>query len=322
MNFLLLLSKQSQKNNVITREVPMIIFRLFVVVFFSVATASMAAPLELQTYHNARILFESKTQTDEYLFALGSYKKVAGAWRLDRQQRLSGNLERFTLELPEGHSAKNGFDFYLDQLQNFNFRELFHCQSRDCGTSNSWANNHFKILQLYGLDQFQYYGAYEVTTADDKPFYISLYAVQRGNKRVYMQVDILHIDKLIELGIASSPESIIKSIETSGYYVFPDLVAEDEKGKTSIQIKPAHIQALIDVLTQKPDWNIALVGHDYTPGALAQQQKEAQVYADQLKVALQAKGVAASRLTTYGLGSLAPAGRGDRSARVEVVRIK
>ncbi|PUA26440.1 MAG: DUF4892 domain-containing protein [Cellvibrio sp. 79] len=301
----------------------MIIFRLLIVVFFSsIAACTVAATLELQTYHNAQILFESKTQTDEYIFALGSYKKVAGAWRLDRQQRLSGKLERFTLELPEGHSAKNGFDFYLDQLQNFNFRELFHCKSRDCGTSNSWANNHFKILQLYGLDQFQYYGAYEVTTADDKPFYVAIYAVQRGNKRVYMQVDILHIDKLIELGIAASPESIIKSFDVSGYYVFPDLVAGDEKGNTRIQIKPAHLQVLIDVLTQKSDWKIAIVGHDYTQVPLAQQQKESQVYADQLKVALQEKGVAASRLTTYGLGSLAPAGRGDRSARVEVVRIK
>ena len=301
----------------------MIIFRLLAVLLFSaVAASAMAAQLELQTYHNAKILFESKAQTDEYLFALGSYKKVAGAWRLDRQQRLSGSLERFTLELPESHSAKNGFDFYLDQLQNFNFRELFHCKSRDCGTSNSWANNHFKILQLYGLDQFQYYGAYEVTTAEDKPFYVAIYAVQRGNKRVYMQVDILHIDKLIELGIAASPESIIKSFDTSGYYVFPDLVEEDEKGSAHIQIKPAHLQALIDVLTQKSDWSIAIVGHDYMPVTLDRQQKESQVYADQLKAALQAKGIVASRMTTYGLGSLAPAGRGDRNARVEVVRIK
>lgn len=301
----------------------MIMFRLLTVVLFTVIAASAtAAKLELQTYHNARILFESKAQTDEYIFALGSYKKVAGAWRLDRQQRLSGDLERFTLELPEGHSAKNGFDFYLDQLQNFNFRELFHCKSRDCGTSNSWANNHFKILQLYGLDQFQYYGAYEVTTAEDKPFYVAIYAVQRGNKRVYMQLEILHIDKLIELGVAASSESIIKSFDTSGYYVFPDLVGQDEKGNPRIQIKSAHLQALIDVLTQKSDWNIAIVGHDYMPVTLAQQQKESRVYADQLKAALQEKGVTASRMTTYGLGSLAPAGRGDRNARVEVVRIK
>jgi hypothetical protein len=291
----------------------------FVLLF--VAGALFAAELPVQNYHNARVIFESNAETDEYVLALGSYKKIAGSWRVDRQQRLSGNLARYTLELPEGHSANNGFDFYLDQLQNFNFRELFHCKSRDCGTSNSWANNHFKIQLLYGLDQFQQYGAYEVTTADEKPFYVALYAVQRGNKRVYLQFDVLHVDKVVELGIASSPESIIKSLATNGYYVFPDLVADDAKGNANIQIKQAHLQALIDVLTQKPDWKVALVGHDYAPVPLVQQQKDSQFYASQLKAALQEKGIVATRITAYGIGSLAPAGRGDRNARVEVVKI-
>ncbi|MEN0037715.1 MAG: DUF4892 domain-containing protein [Cellvibrio sp.] len=297
-------------------------FRYIGSVILLLACCSVFADeLPLQNYHNARVMFQSGGETDDYVLALGSYKKIAGSWRVDRQQRLSGELARYTLELPEGHSANNGFDFYLDQLQNFSFRELFHCKSRDCGTSNSWANNHFKIQQLYGLDQFQQYGAYEVTTADAKPFYVALYAVQRGNKRVVIQVDVLHVDKIIELGIASSPESIIKSLDANGYYVFPDLVSDDPKGNTSIQIKQAHLQALIDVLTQKPNWKIALVGHDYAPVSLAQQQKDSQVYAEQLKNALKDKSVVVSRITTYGIGSLAPAGRGDRSARVEVVKI-
>lgn len=286
-----------------------------------VSNMLVAAELPIQNYHNARLISESNLKTDEYVLALGSYKKIAGSWRLDRQERLSGQLVRYTLELPEGHSANNGFDFYLDQLQNFNLRELFHCKSRGCGTSNSWANNHFKIQQLYGLDQLQQYGAYEVTTANEKPFYVALYSVQRGNKRVYLQVDILHVDKIIELGIASSPESIIKSLVASGYYVFPDLVAEDVKGNTNIQIKQAHLQALIDVLIEQIDWKVALVGHDYASVPLAQRQKKSELYAEQLKSALQKNGVAASRITTYGIGSLAPAGRGDRSARVEVVKI-
>ena len=290
-------------------------------VLMSAVSVIFAAELPVQNYHNARVIFQSSADTDEYVLALGSYKKIAGNWRVDRQQRLSGNLARYTLELPEGHSANNGFDFYLDQLQGFNFRELYHCKGRDCGTSNSWANNHFKIQLLYGLDQFQQYGAYEVTTADEKPFYVALYAVQRGNKRVYLQLDVLHIDKVVELGIASSPESIIKSLTISGYYVFPDLVADDAKGNINIQIKAAHLQALIDVLAQQENWTVALVGHDYAPVSLAQQQKDSLRYAEQLKNALQEKGIASARMVTYGIGSLAPAGRGDRSARVEVVKI-
>lgn len=289
--------------------------------FLLVADLVCAAMLPIENYANARVVFESNAKTDEYLLGLGSYKKTGGSWRADRQQRLSGNLARYTLELPAGHSASAGFAFYLDQLQNFNVRELFHCEGRDCGTSNSWANNHFKIQLLYGLDQFQQYGAYEVITADEKPFYIALYAVQRGNKRVYMQLDILHVDKVTELGIASSAESIIKSLSVSGYYVFPDVVGGDASGSGAIQIKPAHLQVLIDVLTRQSDWKVALVGHDYAGASLARQLKDSERYAGQLKAALQEKGVAPARLTTYGVGSLAPAGRGDKSARVEVVKI-
>lgn len=293
------------------------------VVFFVLAFShlALAADLSIQPYHNARIMFQSTGATDDYVFALGSYKKIAGSWRLDRQQRLSGNLTRYTVELPEGHSANNGFDFYLDQLQNFNLRELFHCTGRDCGTSNSWANNHFKILQLYGLDQFQQYGAYEVTNADAKPFYVALYAVQRGNKRVYMQLDILHVDSVNELGVAANPESIIRALDSSGYYVFPDLLVSDAQGGVSIKIKPAHLQVLVDVLNAKPNWTLAVVGHDYAPVALAAQQKNSLAYAEQLKAALQEAGVKANRLVPYGLGGLAPAGRGDRAGRVELVKI-
>ena len=44
-------------------------------------------------------------------------------------------------------------------------------------------------------------------------------------------------------------------------------------------------------------------------------------YAEQLKAALQEAGVKANRLVPYGLGGLAPAGRGDRAGRVELVKI-
>lgn len=290
-------------------------------VFVFATSLTYGATLPVEVYANARVIFEANTKTDEYVLAMGRYKKTRSGWQADRQQRLSGNLKRYTLELPGGHSANAGFDFYLDQLQNFNLRELFHCSGRDCGTSNSWANNHFKIQTLYGLDQFQQYGAYEVITANEKPFYVALYAVQRGNKRVYVQLDILHIDKIIELGLASSPESTAKSLSVDGYYVFPDVVSGDITGGPGIQIKPAHLQVLIDVLTQQEDWKIALVGHDYAGASLTQQLRNSERYAEQLKTALQEKGIAPARLTTHGVGSLAPAGRGDRSARVEVVKI-
>jgi outer membrane protein OmpA-like peptidoglycan-associated protein len=240
---------------------------------------------------------------------------------VDRSQRLSGELDRTTLELPADHNAEDGFRFYKDQLNRLNLRELFHCKARDCGTSNSWANIHFKIIQLYGLDQYQFYAAYEITNADENPFYVVLYSVMRGNKRAYVQVEILHVNKANEFGVASSPETLNKLLDSNGYFVFPDLIGKDSNGAQRIQVKKAHVQALAALLSQQPKLKLAFVGHDYSVATVEEQQKKSAQIAKQVKQALVDAGVGENRLQTYGVGGLAPAGRGDKNARVEIVKL-
>jgi hypothetical protein len=294
---------------------------IFVCFLICIPLHVWAADLKLQPYPNAREIFHSTSEESNFLLALSAYKKVDNNWSADRSQRLSGSLERRTFELPADHNAEVGFAFFKDQIDKYNLRELFHCKARDCGTSNSWANIHFKIIQLYGMDQHQLYGAYEITNADEKPFYVVIYAVMRGNKRAYVQLDVLHLNNLNEFGVASSPETLNRLLNTNGYFVFPDFVSKDAKGSTHLQIKQAHIQALVALLALQPTLNLALVGHDYSAVPIAQQQVESKKNAEQIKTALVAAGVDAKRLQTFGIGSLAPAGRGDRSARVEVVKL-
>ncbi len=294
--------------------------------------AMSAVELKLQTYPNAREVNRTNTTTNDYLLALGSYKKVDSNWIVNRSQRLSGALERATLELPADHNAENGFNFYREQLEKYNLRELFHCKARDCGTSNSWANNHFKIIQLYGLDQYQHYAAYEITSANENPFYVVLYAVVRGNKRAYVQMEILQVDKVDDIGVASSPETLLKLLDVNGYFVLPDfalqnkvaqLNAGDSATKTELaRVKSAHVQALANLLNLQSTLVIALVGHDYSSIPLEQQQIASKKYAEQVKAALVAQGGDPKRIQTFGVGSLAPAGRGDRDIRLEVVKIK
>jgi hypothetical protein len=293
-----------------------------ILLLLNMAIAVQANELGLESYPGARVIYQTTEKTDDYTLALSSYKKIAGNWLIDRSQRLKGQLYKFTVELPVGHSLQNGFDFYVDQLNTHSIRELFYCSARDCGTSNSWANNHFKVQQLYGLDQYQQYAAYEVMSSNGKPVYVSLYAVRRGNKRVYLQVETLSVYQVLDLGVASSLESIIKALTNSGYYVFPDLIADDAQGNSSVQIKPAHVNVLVDVLTQKKEWSLALVGHDYAQPTLSQQQSVSMGYAEQIKVALVEKGIDKLRIKVYGVGGLAPAGRGGRVARVEIVKIE
>ncbi len=178
------------------------IFYLFCLL--CLAAQVQSAALNLQAYPSAREVFHSSEQQDQYWLALGVYRKIEGIWQADKAQRLSGLLERTTFELPANHSAEKGFDFFKQQLDELNARELFHCKARDCGTSNSWANNHFKVIQLYGLDQYQFYSAYEIAAANEKPLYVALYAVMRGNKRTYVQLEILRANKKAEIDISAS----------------------------------------------------------------------------------------------------------------------
>lgn len=277
--------------------------------------------IKLEAYPHARAVFSSQLEDDDYILALGSFKKVSGLWEVDRQHRLSGKLSRLTLELPPTHGSKEGFNFYIKQLQQLNARELYRCEGRECGPSNSWANVHFKVIQLYGQDQHQYYAVYEVTQEQNGPAYISLYSVLRGNKRVYVQVDILQTSKTEQQTIASDPDTLVGLLQARSYYEFPGAIKVNQQGQDELAIPEAHLRVLVDVLKQKSSWRMALVGHDYGQGKLDHQQKVSKGYADTLKAALVREGISAARIEAYGIGSLAPAGRGNQSARVEVVRL-
>jgi Domain of unknown function (DUF4892) len=178
------------------------IFYLFCLLCFALRVQS--STLNFQVYPSAREVFHSSEQQDQYWLALGVHRKIEGIWQADKAQRLSGLLERTTLELPANHSAEKGFEFFKQQLEALNARELFHCKARDCGTSNSWANNHFKVIQLYGLDQYQFYSAYEIASANAKPVYVALYVVMRGNKRTYVQLEVLRANKQAEIYSSAS----------------------------------------------------------------------------------------------------------------------
>lgn len=295
---------------------------LIVVIWMVFISASaLAAELKLHSYPNAKEIFHSELEESNFLLALGTYKKIDSSWLVDRSQRLNGSLSRTTLELPLDHNAEQGFSFFKDQIDKYNLRELFFCKARDCGTSNSWANNHFKVIQLYGMDQHQLYGAYEITNVEEKPFYVVIYAVLRGNKRAYVQLEVLHLSSVSEAGVASSPESLSKILSINGYFVFPDFLGKTHEGGEQVQIKQAHIQALTALLALQPSLRLLIVGHDYSATSLVEQQSTSLKYADQIKSALVASGVDSKRLQSFGVGSLAPAGRGDKRARVEIVKL-
>jgi len=143
-------------------------------------------PLSFTPYDQAIILYLSERDTLIYSLALAPYKKRQNRWQPEQAMRLRGRLYSETHELGSGFDEQEVFEFYQSQIPN-TAKELFKCERRDCGESNNWANDHFRIKQLYGLNQYQFYSVYQL----EENQYITLYVVRRGNRRVYTQIEIL-----------------------------------------------------------------------------------------------------------------------------------
>ena len=166
----------------------MIQLRAFILVagFMAYYADAAPSPLALLPFESAELLDREYRPDSPYRLALGPYKKRDNRWQADVTQRIKGALIRETYELPRGTDEQEAFGFYRQQVLSADplATILYECARRRCGDSNNWANDHFRIKQLYGLDHNQFYGVYQ----QGKRF-ISLYVVRRGNRRVYLHID-------------------------------------------------------------------------------------------------------------------------------------
>lgn len=136
-------------------------------------------------FPGAIIVAESAFEPAYYRLALGPQKKINNVWRAEYSESYSGKLRRLTLELPAGFTRDEVLSYYQQALSLDSAKLVYECFGRDCGSSNSWANSHFNIKQLYGLDQAQEYHAYKTGSNE----WLALYWVRRGNKRQYIQLE-------------------------------------------------------------------------------------------------------------------------------------
>lgn len=152
-------------------------------------TSRVAAEPSLFTFSlspQANVLYQTTAQVDDYIIALDKYKKSNNRWMPERLRREQGQLTRYTIEHPKSYREEDIFNFYRDQIPQV-AELLFACESRACGESNNWANDHFGIKQLYGTNTSQSYAVF-ILQANT---YITIYTVRRGNRRLYTQLEVL-----------------------------------------------------------------------------------------------------------------------------------
>lgn len=168
------------------------------------ASGNSSSAFAFSLHSQATIFHESSAEVSDYIIALDKYKKIDNRWKPEKQLRQQGQLTRYTIELPQDYFEDEVFAFYQDQIPT-QAELLFRCYQRQCGESNNWANDHFKIKQLYGANNTQSYAVYRLNnhpaaTSDSSSVdeadnqlstYVTMYTVRRGNRRLYTQLEIL-----------------------------------------------------------------------------------------------------------------------------------
>lgn len=227
----------------------------------------------------------------EYALALGAMKKIDGVVRPEESERLQGRLSRITYRIPDGYSADEVFAHFKAQLEAHGAATLFVCSSRQCGSSNQWANNQFRVAELYGVDRSQSYLA-----AKSGSSHYALYTVKRGNRRVYAHLDI------IESTVVQA-ESLDSQLQQAGFSWLPIRYA----GGMPVNLDEA-VQPLLEYLRQNPQRRIMLAGYleSSADKSLLELMTESKNHAALLASALLEAGIEPERVEVAGVGPLLP----------------
>lgn len=290
------------------------VFRSLLLVLWGMVSAfpSIAdVPDWLTPYPHAELVEERTASVDDYLLALGTYKRLGGVWRPEESQRLRGALQRLTWLVPSGHTAEESHRHWLEALAPFTQRILFRCRGRRCGGSHNWANDVFGIRELYGIDDTQFYDALELERSGQR-YVAALYSVQRGNRRVYTQIDLLALSLQQAHALKVTAEALVEQLRASGRVVLATFAGDGQ------ELSSEQLQALAGALRKDTRLQLYLVGHAYGDGSLAELEQRGRQYAERTLNTLREQGVDTSRLQPVSVGPLAP-GRLGKVDRLELI---
>lgn len=260
-----------------------------------------------------RAVFDSHQANAEYRFALGSVEKVNAEFKVERELLMTGSLHRKTYEFEQILSVNESWALLEEAYLSGDYQELFFCRGLDCGSSNAWANEVFGIKQLYGLDQSQRYVAYR-RDVDGTSIFGALYFVQRGNRRIYAQIDELSLPRNNAPDVTPSYAAILAAFERDGYYSLAIKPASDSLFNQS------EVAELIRALKHKPFAKYILRGyHAEKEGGALRSEPE---YADSLRSLLVSGGIKETRLSLEKAENSELPTQTDVRARVDIVTLK
>lgn len=278
-------------------------------------SAAAPATAQLVPFPQSREIEHRVIDNGERLVVLSPVKMVNNALRLDRSLRVTGQGQGTLFDMASGPDTRDVFEHFLTQLNAQGARVLFQCEGRECGQSSIWANTVYGQSTLYGQDRNQRYLAAVRRTEQDSIQLVSLYIVERSNRRLHAWVEILDV----------SEDQVPTALRARERAVLGPVVVP-WSGDVTVQLAlGADVLRELDTLAARyPDAHWVLVGHALADPADRHRafERAAQASSALLDV-LRKRGIPADRMRTMDVGPVVPVNEPGRIGnRVEIILLR
>ena len=255
------------------------------IIIMTVCFCGYANAFELKPIKSDHTVVSTTSEVSAYRWSQGAAKKVSGRYFADKEERINGRLQRQVWEIGSDVDPDTTHQFMFNQVLSYHPDVVFDCSGLDCGFSNVWANQLLGVPQLYGRDTDQYYTTVSFTV-DGQAYVLSVYTVQRGNRRVYQLADLIAV-----AGDTPTVPEAISNIERSHLAFNPEDIQDHQKA----------VELALGRLRKDPVLRLLIVGRS-TGKTFSQNLADSQQLAQQSREELIAAGIPSQRIDILGIG--------------------
>jgi OmpA-OmpF porin, OOP family len=231
---------------------------------------------------------------DQYSLVLSVDKTGAP----EKVKKLEGKVTRIYYRNPQGRSTTEIIRNFEDGLRSGGAQVLFSCAGRECGTPIRWTAVN-GIRDMGGQIHNRYVAARAMKASVES--FISVFVGGQST-----QLDVIEI-KQMESGLVTvDADAIAAGIDTEGHIAIYAILFDTGKSTLKPESRGA-IAEIAKVLTSRPALKLFVVGHTDSTGGFDANIRLSRERASAVTQSLITEyGIAATRVTPHGVGSLAP----------------
>ena len=297
-------------------------YRIFAgVVFlvrFSLAQESVLIPEHrlMSRFPDSEMTSLEFVEDTNYRLILSSLQRTRGLVSSENSEMLRGDITKIIYEIAPEFTGQDVFEYFNNEATDRNYKNLFSCSGRECGSSNYWANDVFGNRVLYGPERNQYYSVFE-TAIEGREDFVVMYIITRGNRRVYVYFEFIEPDGTQSRIDIFDSDRLMTELQAERSVVLNNIEFENDLRLT----RDSDVSYLISLLEKNPSLKFYLVGHLYQEGVKSEDLiSRSDQRANVLRQALLDRGIDREQIQAYGVGPFAPNCGAERCTdRVELV---